>query len=338
MFFVAECANAAPYRSAISPNDEPPEPDALTKIDFFSGQFSPSLPSGFLTYSPNISLISGRSDSENLRAIGAATLLFQTPGRLLDGLSANLLRQLVRSMSFSETPFGELSPARNMLGRRGFSEIFSPDELFERMANPSFWEPRRLVDKSANKGFDLSFRVAGKTEVLRVLGRASFVSSSPVWVLQGVDPRLKLKTAEAKEFAAGLDGIIDDFNSRSALAETYSKAPHARGLPPELRAQIKMTLELAGVPNGSYSRVGFSSGVFPYGVTEVPVLGSHKVLHFERCRSCGSVKELSIHYQTSGDHVGSSQGPMAGLTERHIGPWHRSICSGPEQTTRDSVG
>ena len=316
---------------------QPVEQDALAPIERYAKLFDYQEQFDILSYSPRSSKPATARD-ESLRAIGAATLRERGSRELLDGLSRNLLFDLLKldvhrsEPYYSRQPpsFALLGDSRNLLGLRGRYEPGSIKEMLRTVSSPSEWEGLQSFEGGRQKRKDYSAQILGRRMVLRFTGKVRLdgyrdpgSGFAPVYSLSSIELLVGGRDLRIEEVRSGLIEIIADFDRRTELSAAYKQAPEAIGMPPELRAEIKRRLAKVGIEPESYSRVGFSSGPFPGSSTRLRVTGTVMDLIFRRCSHCGDVKSLGLD-----DPEEYSQAPeLNALSNTVIGPWHGTICT-----------
>lgn len=307
---------------------EDPEHDAIAEIERFKKLFLHGTDVHRYGYSVEDSAKTAESSGERLRAIGAATYersnALGCPGPLggrewlIDGLAKNLLRNLLSAVTIRTAPAGAL--------RKATAEV-SFSELMRLIGSSSQWDSVKSKANIREREYLISGE--GIDERLIFLGHPLGLSPS-TGMVSGVKMwgRGKPRSLAGGNLKRAINGIFEDQNRRITLSYEYDQSPEANALPAPLRAEIKRALEAVGIPNGSYSREGFSSGKFPYRFTYAPIQDSQAGLIFSRCSNCRSVKSLSIE-NGSYDQLRT----VWELTETHISPWHERICGSERYTT-----
>jgi len=316
----------APRREAAQIED--PEQDAIELMDRFFNEFNRSY--GARSYDPVFSDMT-MSTPSMLRSIAGATLRAQEelsiPGYkgndrpLLDGLAINLMdKVLLDAPSGLGYTLSFQFPRRNLFGVRGTPE---PKSLSEVMAD--FVDPANWADRPKERG--LSIRELGL--FLPGRGWRLLTFFADISMLPGRSSILEVKLQSkdrdigSEYLESGLNRVLKDQVRRNDLARSYSATPIAPGLPADLRAGLKAALESIGIPNGAYSREGFSSGRFFGKITEVVLKNRTTTathLKFIRCK-CGAVRSVSLQ---SGSR--RQNAVLNSFTFDQIVPWHDSFC------------
>lgn len=307
---------------AVPAKFEAPEADAVREIERLSKLFLYGVNVRRSDYAVESSAKSESSSGELIRAIAGATHRMSSvkgaPGPraggdwLLDGFTRNLLRPLFVNVRISTSP-------GNSLARIGKEISFS--ELMALIGSSRQWESTKL--KTGVREREYRIRGEGIDERLIFLGHPLGLGSS-TGMISGLKlwGRGKPRSLAGGNLKRAINAVLEDQTRRIDLSYEYERSPEALALPAALRAEIKRVLEAVGIPNGSYSREGFSSGKFPYRFTHAPIQGSSSALLFSRCSSCRTVDRLLVEN-------GSYDGIRAAweLTEEQIGPWHERVCS-----------
>jgi len=322
---------------------EKPEPDSLRLMDGILEQFLPR--SGFMGYDLVLSQVPVEQGYSTLRAIGGATFRAREEHQvsnvplgkqaLLDGLAQNLLQRALSTASNFPVA-GSLTPARlTILGSRKSKEKLSLKYFFAELNTLSNWRDRPIsyLDRTALKDWKCGVLIGHSW--LNLLVRAEVNGSGVPFRIYSMELLRSSEINERTQIEIG-NAIIDaveDQKRRIGLAERYEKAPLAPALPAELRAKLKSVLEDMGIPNGSYSREGFSSGRFPYDRTVSPITGRHpsNSLVFERC-SCGAVKAVKLQNCNE-----EQKRFFRNFSKGQLRNWHRSICSQLREAELDEL-
>lgn len=267
-----------------------------------------------------------------LRSVAGATLRAQeelsipgyrgTDKPLLDGLAINLIDKVLReALSESDYTLSDHFPKRNLFGVRETVEPMTISEIMRSLVDPFAWR-----DKTQNEeGYFV--RDLGLSFPNRDWNRLTFLANISSISSQNAIMGVKLQTKD-KDIALGgvesaLNRVLKDQMRRNELAKKYWSAPVSPGLPADLRAGLKAALESIGIPNGSYSREGFSSGRFLERQTQA-VLKSRTTaathLKFNRCK-CGAVR--SVELQPGSRKQGAV---LNAFSFNQIVPWHDSFC------------
>ena len=314
---------------APSPNFTGPEPSVNERRDQILQDFSNSSTPRNLDYRTHLSQISETDDSDILRAIGGATQLGREgnygpaagsrSGVFLDRLSLNLIRELFHKFVVPPSLI-----SRSALGRRTF---YSFDQFLNEVMDSSKWSGIRYA---RNGDFERTFFavVGNSIEKLILVAEKGIEDPTLVVGIQSVRTTGsgKPKSLHGRLFKHEFNEILADHHRRTKLAADYAGAKRVSGIPQRLRDAIEAELAKVGIEAGGYSRAAFSSGRFPYAVTQSRVMGTFTVLNFQRCESCGVVKALSI---TDGNTAHVAVGLKL---SSQLGEWHRSVC--PEAQAR----
>lgn len=308
-----------------------PEPDSLLLMDGILDQFDPA--QEHFTYDPLLSQVPVESGSSTLRAVGGATfraLRERQPlgvalgvAPLLDGLAQNLLRRALNDGPTISTVGSLERPRRSILGFREPREELSLYELFAELNRLSNWRDRSLQSGGTIREWKCGVRLQRHWVVLSV--RALVNGSGVPFQIESMELSPSNSISEHTQLKIGksVTAALEDQKRRLQLADLYRKAPMAPALPAELRSKLKSALADMGIPNGSYSREGFSLGRFPYGRTVAPIKSRRTQatdLIFKRCE-CGAVESVSL--------LGCNEEQkrfFRNFSKGQIQPWHRSIC------------
>lgn len=300
-----------------------PEPDALRAIEKLEALFLPNFSRNKLSYDTEASIKTPLSSGEHLRALGGATSRMRqarmNPGHyhegswLIDGLARELLRELLADVTIRTAPASAMSRSTTQVNF---------DELMDLLSNSIQWNFTRSKP-GLSRDREYLITADGINERLIFQGNSVGMSLS-TRMISGVKMtgRGRPRSLAGGNLKRAVNRIFEDQNRRIGLSFEYERVPEALGFPAQLRAEIKRSLETAGIPNGSYSREGFSSGKFLYRYTRAEIKDSSSELLFRRCSYCRSVQSLSAN----GGSYDETQAVWK-LTENHIGPWHRSICN-----------
>ncbi len=328
---------------------EGPEADATQGIEKLQEQFRSDLSLSSVDYLVGSSGLREHDYDYILRDIGGATAkarerqsrLKESRGDepILDGLAQNLIRKLFweyygpgyqsNTVRTGAKAFLRIKPGDNIFLDTMLDSLNRRDSWLEESNIPrGGWKQQTFFALGVSgKPIELAFLAEEDSQGNFTLRSVRTKYRSSVAYLEGVtDGDFMLRSH--------LNDIIQDHQRRTELARLYSEAPRVSGFPAPLRAALKAGLEAMGIPNGSYSRLGFSSGRFPYAQVRTRVQSwrrseddsSDPVLLFERCPWCGIVCRLKV------EGVDRLQEPMGRLSEELIEPWHSSICE--ERTAR----
>lgn len=311
---------------------EKPERDALESIERYAKLFPRNRTGiGFWDlYSPGFSKAS--AGEEVKRGLGAATLQERHQDELLDGISRNIIADLLENHAggYEAITLALVGPKRNIVGARVRGESIPIDHMLHIVSRSYEWDD--LPTRGDQRLIDFSVRILGKPMVLRFTGeleagrsgdRAPGAKLIPVTSISKIELLGRSGHPSVAVLQDRLSRVMPDFLRRTQLASDYAAAPRAIGMPAELRAAIKRELSAALIAPESYKRIGFSSGSFPNRETLARVAGTEMYLRFERCGDCGDVQALSIRSPETGAQFAAARR----LTVNSIGPWHRSICS-----------
>jgi len=315
-------AYRAPRRER--PQEELPEPDSLRLMEKVYAQFDRKI--GIKGYRTTLS---NKADSsyEDLRAIGWAThraereLLPEgySPGKrpLLDGLAINLIDQVFND-ELDSYLLSERFPKRHIFKGRQVENPISLDQLMQDLIDLSSWESKSPGAGSPAKTWEIgvSDRIAG-------WGKLTFLADIRVEHRETTIFAVSSPDDWLKRVVQGINGVLDDMVRRRGLARFYGDTKKAPALPADLRAMLKEELEGIGVPNGTYSREGFSSGYFPYPVTTSEIKDRRTTathLIFLRC-DCGAVKGVTLR-----GGFKRQKSTLTSFTKNQIVPWHDSFC------------
>lgn len=326
---------------------EGPETEAIQGIEVLYRQFLSNQDLAEVDYLVGSSGLREQDFDYMLRDIGGATsqgrewqrrLSDEEP--LLDGLAQNLIRKLFReyygsghygdTVALGAKSFMRIKPGVEIRLQQMFDLLNSGDAWYRETNVPrSWWKQQTFFAQGLGKKFiELAFLAEWSTP------RGRFV-------LQTVRTKYRSSAAYLEGATDGdfmlrseLNGIIQDHCRRTELAELYEAAPRVSGLPAPVRAGLKAGLEKIGIANGSYSRLGFSSGRFPYAQVRSRVHNwkrsdeddSDPTLLFERCPWCGIVCRLKV------EGVARLEESVAKLSSAVLEPWHSSVCE--ERTAR----
>ena len=319
--------------SQLSKRDEGPEPDSVREMDRIRKLFDLPLVDSY-DYRVEQSQKSIHASGELLRAIGGATYEHREgrgrPGGrseatyLLDGLAQGLLAALFAGVSISTAPSGASRTTSEML----FTELMAS-------ISPSDSWALKLKHSGKVKERDYLITVEGVTERLvfrasstDLLDRSFQQQNARELLPVSLTGRAKPRSLRGRRLKEQINSVIEDQSRRTRLALEYAAAPVSQALPPELRAEIKRKLEAVDIPNGSYSREGFSSGKFFYRFTQAQIKGRAYSLLFQRCSFCRSVCRLSIPHGSY-----EQQEAIWKLNEDSVYPWHSSICDSSRLTS-----
>ena len=328
MFFIGPGVSSSSSGVGKATSDSPrpdftgPEGCVNERMVRMLDDFAPSSRVRFLSYRPGFSRMTAEEDSELLRAVGGAThshrndVAAKSSERFLDGLSLNLIREAILRFSGQVE---QIHGGRSILGK---AKLYDLEEFFDTLLTPSGWEGvRPTLSGSMERSFTLP--IGGALEKLIFVAKLDPESSNRVCGIQElrITGSGKPRTTEGKLFKLDLNEILADHFRRSEIAADYAAASRVSGIPQWLRDTIDSSLAAVGIAEGSYSRAAFSSGRFPYAVTQIPVGRGHAtLLNFQRCESCGVVKGLSI----SGSGL-DQQTVCTGLSHE-LNKWHQSVC------------
>lgn len=316
----------APRREA--PLIEPPERDATELMDRLYNEFH--WKHGVRSYDPTFSQ-SDLSSATMLRAVAGATLRGQqefsiycyerNDKPIFDGLAINLIDKLLKEASGGSYGLSSHFPGRNLFGVRERVNPQSLNLIMERLADPHSWKIRtRNEDGHIIWELGLYFEQMGWKKLTLVAELSDLNSKVHIYEVKLQDGD---KIPEFDGIELRLSKIILDQGRRNDLAKRYETTPVAPGLPADLRAGLKAALESIGIPNGTYSREGFSSGRF-LGRTTETVLKNRTTtathLKFFRCK-CGAVKSVSLQ---SGRN--KQNAVLNSFSFDQIVPWHDSFC------------
>lgn len=316
----------APRREA--PLIEDPERDAVALMDRLYNEFHRDY--GIRSYDPAFSR-SDASTTTMLRSLGGATLRAQqelsiagyrgSESPLFDGLAINLIDKLFTDAFEDSYEISEYFPRRNFLGVREAVTSQSLNTVVANLADTDVWR-KHPRDENGRAQWDLGLSfTTGSWKKLTIFAEipeyGSKASISEVKLQDGD------KIPEFEGIESKFNRIILDQSRRNDLAKSYEATPVAPGLPADLRAGLKAALESIGIPNGTYSREGFSSGRFPERQTQAVL--KHRTtaathLKFNRCR-CGAVRSVELQ---SGNR--RQNAALNSFSFGQIVPWHDSFC------------
>lgn len=314
---------------------ERPEPDSLSLMNNLLGQFNFLSHRGSLIYDQVLSEVPVESGSSTLRAVGGATYRARSEAQamgvalgtvpLLDGLAQGLIGKALSSVDFPATT-GSLSAPRRTIWRDlepREEDVVPLYELFVELNKLSLWRNRPFLSHRTQRQWKCGVLFGLQWLTLTVIANVN--GSGVPFEISSIDLSRPKKVSESERLRVdnGLTAAIEDQNRRIKLADLYGKTPLAPAIPAYIRAKLKAVLEDMGIPNGSYSREGFSSGRFPYGRTVASIEGrkhSGNSIIFERC-SCGAVE--SVHLLNCSDE---QKRFFRNFSKSSIRPWHLSIC------------